>query len=98
MIRLLIALLFALPAQVQAQAQEKPPTVSEHNRANWQAVGRIGTLEKRGKGGCTGVLIAPDLVLTAAHCVVNRKSGRIRPRYEQDSSCIDFGGFTGRLW
>ncbi|RLJ60259.1 V8-like Glu-specific endopeptidase [Litoreibacter meonggei] len=76
-IRLLFALLFALPVQ----AQEKPPTISEHNRANWQAVGRIGILNKKGNGGCTGVLIAPDLVLTAAHCVVNRKTGRIRPFY-----------------
>ncbi len=42
----------------------------------WEAVGRV---EIAGRGYCTGVLIATDLVLTAAHCVYDRASGR---RYE----------------
>lgn len=40
----------------------------------WEAVGR---LDFNGQGYCTGTLIAPDLVLTAAHCVYDR-SGRLR--------------------
>ncbi len=38
----------------------------------WEAVGR---LDIGGSSFCTGALIAPDLVLTAAHCLFNKKTG-----------------------
>ncbi|OWU76168.1 trypsin [Marinibacterium profundimaris] len=38
----------------------------------WEAVGR---LDLDGRGFCTGALIAPDLVLTAAHCVFDKTTG-----------------------
>ena len=47
-------------------------TTGEDARA-WEAVGRLNI---GGTGFCTGALIAPDMVLTAAHCLFDKKTGK----------------------
>ncbi len=42
----------------------------------WEAVGR---LELAGQGFCTATLISADLVLTAAHCAFDRRTGALYP-------------------
>ncbi len=54
----------------------------------WQAVGR---LNMGANSFCTGALIAPDLVLTAAHCMFDRKRGA-RMRDDEIEFLADWRG------
>ncbi|SEO74536.1 Trypsin-like peptidase domain-containing protein [Salinihabitans flavidus] len=56
----------------------------------WEGVGRI---EIAGRGFCTGALIAPDLVLTAAHCLFDKATGR---RFSADQMEFRAGWRNGR--
>lgn len=51
-----------------AQAADLPVLPASDHPA-WQAVGRVNAAGYRTREMCTGTLIAPDTVLTAAHCV-----------------------------
>ncbi len=45
------------------------PALDEAAHSDWIAVGRMNGAQFRTRSACTGTLIAPDTVLTAAHCV-----------------------------
>lgn len=66
-----LALALALPATGD---DSRRIMLTEQAQKDWDAVGRLNI---RGQGYCTATLIAPDLVLTAAHCIANRRTGRV---------------------
>ncbi|MFP7671806.1 trypsin-like serine peptidase [Marivita sp. S0852] len=59
-----------------AFGQERDRLDDRGELLGWEGVGRLDL----GAGTCTGTLIARNLVLTAAHCVVDDASGEILPK------------------
>ncbi|MTI42227.1 V8-like Glu-specific endopeptidase [Roseibium hamelinense] len=64
-----------VPAQ-STEAGLKQLTVIDSTAAPWPSIGRVNVAGFRRTSMCTGTLIAPNLVLTAAHCLFSRVSGK----------------------
>ncbi|WP_166418885.1 trypsin-like serine peptidase [Cochlodiniinecator piscidefendens] len=67
----------AMPAVAQNSGLQSLRT-SDQSR-QWDAVGRLNI---GSNSICSGALIEPDLVLTAAHCLFDRSTGVLRPAHD----------------
>lgn len=74
----MLFVIFALLAGAAHSADDAPlrRLLGADEAKDWQAVGRINM---EGAGFCTGALISPTLVLTAAHCMYYKRTGKPIP-------------------
>ncbi|MCU0886938.1 MAG: trypsin-like peptidase domain-containing protein [Rubritepida sp.] len=65
------------PPQLPGLGSNDPRMTVPVNEPPWNSIGRLQT---ETGGRCTGTLIAPDTVLTAAHCLFAPGGGFVQPR------------------
>ncbi len=83
-VALLITFFIQLFASTSIQAKDQiggimgtdDRRVIESLEPPWNAVGRVNIAGYRLRRHCTGTLIAPQLFVTAAHCLIKRGSGK----------------------
>lgn len=78
-IRLLAAVLAVLCVTAIPSAAEPALKVIDSTDAPWPSIGRVNVAGYRSTSMCTGTLIAPNVVLTAAHCLYNKQTLRKFP-------------------
>jgi len=95
------ALCLAVPAATPG-TPSRPERMRDADHAAWRAIGRVNVVGFRRGGTCTGTLIAPDRVLTAAHCLfaldgrrpakpgqVHFVAGWLKGRYAAQATAIE---------
>ncbi len=80
--RLILVLGVLLAQPLWAEQSALRTLATGDDTRGWEAVGRLNLGDD---SFCTGALIAPDLVLTAAHCLYSRDSGQMI-----DAGAIEF--------
>ena len=77
----LVTLAWGVPAGAQYPgiigADDRRP-VTQAGRP-WDAIGQVNIGGYRALGQCTGTLVRPNLVITAAHCLLNDATGKPHP-------------------
>ena len=71
---------FGGPATGIVGEDDRKP-VSERG-SPWSAIGQVNIGGYRVRGSCTGTLIAPNVVVTAAHCLIDRFRGSPFPVHD----------------
>ena len=85
----IVIFVISVTANELAKSNDAPPNYNQHygeiaDPSVWpiSAVGLVAVARFSSKSYCTGTLVAPKLVLTAAHCLFNGKqlvnSGNVR--------------------